>query len=198
MIISNTCVGARIYQQFGEQFNNPFIWSIVNYNDIIIMLNNWKNINFKNYYLINTQNNEFGIKVDDKFIIRYPHYKKDESYKTPTRILEGENGLDIKYCNIEKYIDHKYLIRSQRMNNKVLFVFVQTIIGDLNDFNKLMTIQNILINNNFESIIICNFEKLKQFETDKNIIIINQNVLNSPTGKIAKDLISIRNIKNNI
>lgn len=189
-IISNNCVGARMYRYLGVQFDNPFIWCWLFYDDMLTVLDYWDEINFNEYALIK-DNNLYGIKVNSKFTIYYPHYKKDESCVKPTRTMSGENGLDIRYRNIESYIKERYTARVSRMGKyEPFFVFVQSEKTKLGTFDALLEVQKKLINNNYKSIILCNNEKLKKYETENNLIIVyEKDLATTDTNTIAIDLI---------
>ena len=117
-IICNTCVGARIYENTNRGFNNPFIWNIIKPSDFIYLSKNYGNINFQNIKQIYDKiNNMYGLRIDDKVNVYYPHYKYDKKYKNPTKI-----GIDVYYCDIQTYIKTKYLNRLKRMHEKPLFI----------------------------------------------------------------------------
>ena len=195
-IISNSCVGARMYQHLNRQFDNPFIWCMVLREDVITMLNNWKYINFKRYKLIDEdkENNvPYGVNIDKKITIYYPHYIKDKNCPEPTRYANGESGLDIRYCNIEDYMKEDYERRISRMtkNKKPFFVFVQSARTKLGSFESLLEVQKCAIKNRVESVIICNCEELKKYQTTKNLVIVyNRDIFKTSTYTIAKDLMN--------
>lgn len=116
--ICNNCVGARIYQLLNLQFNNPFIWCRITSDDMLFLIQNFNDIDFlrfelKSYHDILLNQKIYGVNVDDKITIWYPHYKYG-NYDTPTK-NNNVNGLDIFYKNIEEYIIKKYKIRTTRM-----------------------------------------------------------------------------------
>ena len=47
-LIANNCVGARIYERSCVQFNNPFTWCVIKFNDYINLIKNFNNIDFYN------------------------------------------------------------------------------------------------------------------------------------------------------
>jgi len=111
-IISHNCIGARIYQLKGMEYENPFMWSIIPPDDFWYLYNNYNNINFKKIRLTKVKN-DYVIVVDEKIKIYYVHYRYDEKCKTPTRRIK--DGVDIYYNKIEDYILEKYNKRLKRM-----------------------------------------------------------------------------------
>ena len=187
MIISNNCVGARLYQQLNKEYDTPFIWCRVYYDDILHIIDGFKNVLFENYKLIKKEG-VFGIRVDDSFDIMYPHYIKDEKYKVPTQ-MTGQQGLDIRYCDIENYVIEKYKTRIARItSDNMLYVLIQT--PDIDTYEKLTEIQKKLINKGVKSIIVTNVKNLKNFETkDNKILVSNQKLNEMSTIAIAKEIL---------
>ena len=189
-IISNSCVGSRIYQRKGEQFNHPLIWARILRDDVFSMIDNWGKIDFSDFELVNPVEEYpiFGIRINKKFTVYYPHYVKDEHYDTPTRMTNTECGLDIRYSKIEEYIVDKYKERLKRMNIKdTLFVFNQSARTQFDTFDSLLTLQKKLIKHKFKSVIITNIAKLRNYNTNDNkIIIIKTDLSTLSTTEIAK------------
>ena len=124
-IICNNCGGADCYNLCNQQFNNPFIWSCIFANDMIELIKNYKNINFKNIDLIRLSKetviknnyNEYmeskkvcGIKIDNIFTVYYTHYIYDYRFTIPTI-----KGPDILYFRNFEYVYKKYKERLDRM-----------------------------------------------------------------------------------
>lgn len=136
IIISNTCLGGFIYKYSNKEYDNPFIWCIVNDNDMLYILEHFDEINFDNYKLIkvyskNTKNrlwrgfryvdrNIYGISVDDKIVIYFPHY-----YKTNEKLI-NERGMAATGINIENYIITKYCERIKRTKTKKPLFILET------------------------------------------------------------------------
>lgn len=114
-IISHNCIGARIYQLKGMEYENPFMWCIVPPEDFWYLYNNYDSINFKNIRLTKVRN-DYVVVVDEKIRIFYIHYRYDEKCKTPTQRIK--DGVDVYYNKIEDYILEKYNKRLERMLNK--------------------------------------------------------------------------------
>lgn len=121
-IISHNCIGARIYQIKGIEYENPFMWSIVPPEDFWYLYNNYNNIDFKKIRLTKIKN-DYVIIVDEKLKIYYIHYRYDEKCKVPTQRIK--DGVDVYYNKIEDYILEKYNKRLERMlNNPVKPIFI--------------------------------------------------------------------------
>lgn len=45
-IISNTCVGARIYQILKRPYTTPFIWNVIPYDDFSKLYKNIRTVDF--------------------------------------------------------------------------------------------------------------------------------------------------------
>lgn len=113
IFISNDCVSARLYQQFQRQFDNPFIWCRMKYEDFSYLLLHYdeNTINFQNIKIEDGTNNV--VNVDNKMKVYYSHYIQDTKYDTPTRIT-GHNYLDVRYNDIQTYCVNKYNSRLNR------------------------------------------------------------------------------------
>ena len=115
-IISNNCLSGYLYKDYlKEEFGNPFIWTVIDFNSMLYLIQNWNNINFKNYELVKDKNWNFSIIIDNKVKIQYVHYKfnKNVVFKDKT-----EPGTDIESNKIWEYIIQKYDERLERMLRK--------------------------------------------------------------------------------
>jgi hypothetical protein len=111
-IVSNSCIGAYLHKQFLKKpFNNPFMWTVVDFDSFVYLIENWKNINFQNYELVKDEKWNFSIIIDDKVKLQFVHYKFNPNYKTPTLDKLG----NILYYKIWEYIVEKYEERISRM-----------------------------------------------------------------------------------
>jgi len=113
MYIVNSCVGAYLYKLcMKKKFDNPFMWGLIDFNSMYYMIQNFENINFKNFELLKDNNWNFSLKIDDKIIIKYIHYKFDPK---ATKIIKKD--FDVFYNKIWEYIIQKYEERLERMLN---------------------------------------------------------------------------------
>lgn len=123
-IITNSCVGGYLYKDYFKiPYENPFIWSYIDFNSFIYLMMNFKTINYKN---IRIENNNHII-IDDKVDVHYLHYIKDNSCSKPTFVKKDNT---IRYSNIEDYTLDKYLRRLSRMNidDNPIFIFAHSYI----------------------------------------------------------------------
>lgn len=194
MIIGSNCVGSRMYEQLGVQFDNPFIWSCIPRDEYITLIREWDNLNLWNYRFFNDGHYNC-MRVDDKVTALYPHYIQDDKYDKPTR-MSGQHGLDIRYNKIQEYIEEKYRTRLERMTSKdVLFLPTQHENPNLNDVESLSMVQNALIENNRKSILACTYQELKGLETPNNrVVILSQDPNKTSTIAVAKEIIKTLNI----
>jgi hypothetical protein len=95
-----------------KKFDNPFMWGLIDFNSMYYMIQNFENINFKNFELLKDNNWNFSLKIDDKIIIKYIHYKFDPK---ATKIIKKD--FDVFYNKIWEYIIQKYEERLERMLN---------------------------------------------------------------------------------
>ena len=111
-LISQNCLSGNIYKNYlKEPFGNPFIWTVIDFQSMLHLVQNWDNINFKNFELIKDDKWNFSILIDEKVKIQYVHYKFNPNCKTP--ILD--NIGSIHYYKIWEYIIQKYKERLNRM-----------------------------------------------------------------------------------
>lgn len=120
-LISNNCLGAYTYQLLNMEYNNPFMWSTLTYNDMRNLIYNWDTINWFNttIHLANNlptvdstfyKQHTYYLNIDRKFNIWYPHYRNSTTHPTPTVI-----GIDVYHNEIWNYIIEKYVARVKRM-----------------------------------------------------------------------------------
>lgn len=114
-LISHNCLAGNIYKNhLKEEFNNPFIWTVIDFNSMLYLIQNWNKINFKNYELIKDEQWNFSIIIDNKVKVQYVHYKFNPNCKTPRL----DNVGSIHYYKIWEYIIQKYEERTKRMLEK--------------------------------------------------------------------------------
>lgn len=116
-IISNLCLGAFTYKLMNQEFNNPFMWSVLVRDDLIHLIENYDSINWFNVtihsaseldYIITK--NIYYLTVDNKFNIVYLHYVFSPECTSITT-----KGVNVYYNKIWEYIIEKYVTRVKRM-----------------------------------------------------------------------------------
>ena len=113
-IISQNCLNGNIYSILCEQYGNPFIWTVIDFDSMYYLIQNWDSINFNDYELVKDGNWNFSIIIEGKVKIQYVHYKFDENCKIPQKTGPG----DICYCKIWEFIVKKYEERLKRMKER--------------------------------------------------------------------------------
>lgn len=112
-IISNTCVGAGIYETKKEQFKNPFMWNVIDFQSMYNLIKNYDTINFENIELQKDNNWKMSIIIDNQVKVNFVHYKFSINDKTPKKI-----GVDVFYNKIWEYVINKYTTRIDRLLKK--------------------------------------------------------------------------------
>lgn len=189
LIISNTCLGGFIYKYTNTEYDNPFIWCIVNDNDMLYILENYDNINFNKFELIKIYSTEtenrlysgfstanrdiYGIFIDNKITIYFPHY-----YKTNEKII-NERGMAATGIDIENFIITKYKDRLSRINKSPLFI-LETDIKPL-DINKPISdnVLNMFYNSKskYNRILLTyDLDLLKKYKNTDNIQVLSSEV----------------------
>ena len=120
-LIGNNCTSAQVYVQKNKQFNNPFMWVIIEDESFLKLIKDFDKIDFTKRELtrarIKTVKNRdvYAIRIDGKLTITFPHHVKDEKYKTPQRCESDFTGWDVRYFDMDNYILEKYDARVRRM-----------------------------------------------------------------------------------
>lgn len=188
-LISNCCIGGDYYNSLSKEYNNPFIWVIIKPKDMITLISHFNTINFENIELLESEFSAvnrkcFKIKVDNLFEIHYPHYLKNNDYKT-IKYGSTETSVDVLYADIEKYIISTYIRRLQRMKNNSespKFLILGDRAGYEWDFNSIRELDK--INNGFKICLITDKVEQKDF---KNLHIIHFHSDNHYNSRIYND-----------
>ena len=121
-LISQNCLAGNIYQCIlRERFGNPFIWSVIDFDSMLYLIENWDSINFENYELVKDEKFNFSIIIDDHVKVQYVHYLFDPNSK---EIRYVSNPGNVYWDKIWIYIVEKYEERLKIMlenNEKPLF-----------------------------------------------------------------------------
>lgn len=120
-LIGNNCTSAHVYAQKNEQFNNPFMWVIIEDESFLKLVTDFDKIDFTKRELMKVRikmvkNREvYAIRIDGKLTVTFPHHVKDENYKTPQKCESDFTGWDVRYFDMDNYILEKYDARVSRM-----------------------------------------------------------------------------------
>lgn len=152
-IICNNCLGAEVYRNSYNKYNNPFIWCEIDYQTYKNICLNIDNINFQIVQLIPSQKSPYfnkwskindGIKnenrlcvcIDNKYIILFPHYNCFDIIKI-NHIINNR----IKNYSPKKYRKFFILNESENYSKENIKDFLS-----LNLLNKL-ALSTYIINN---------------------------------------------------
>ena len=190
-IISNDCIGGRVYNEYNSKYENPFIWSCITTDDFIYLMDNFYSIDFynikcefSNEELYNNKNIP-QIIIDGKICLQFIHHHQDEKYSEPTKTSDYKYSVDIYYNDILNYLKDSYIRRVNRMislKEEPIFIYSPSVGKYVN--NSYDSVIN--SNNDFKKIICCSentviklndktkrynyhFETGKQFELTQNI-----------------------------
>lgn len=168
-IVSNSCIGACLYKQCHNTFNNPFMWNVIDFDSFVYLIEHWNEIDFYDYELIKDDKWIFSILIENKIKIQYVHYIFNPNYSHPTLDKAG----NILYNKIWEYIVERYDTRLSRMlDNKEYPLFCvcnfNTIYKDSiytkEQLEKLSTYKNVCILNGCEHLNIHNaVNRVKSF-----------------------------------
>lgn len=117
-IISNDCMGGFIYRNAKAQFNNPFMWTYVMYDDMLYFMNNWDSIDWKNFIVLKDDSWKMYVQFNGAANIHCLHYHFDARFDKP-----HVYGHDVFHNHIWEYIHEKFTARISRMNETPTFVF---------------------------------------------------------------------------
>lgn len=154
-IVSHNCLGGYLYNNVMQiPYENPFIWTVIDYKSMFNLITCWDTIDFTNYTLEKDYNWNFYIVIDDLVKVQFVHYKFDPKATKIVGNREEVVGDTVYYCKIWEYIAEKYNSRLKRMldkNEKPLFC-ICNFKTDFNDacytteqLNELEKFNNVLI-----------------------------------------------------
>lgn len=117
ILIGNNCLVGFIYRDIlKHEYQTPFIWSRIWNDDVIKLLEHYKEINFENFELkkvnkkINNKDNDFYILLDNLVKIFFKHNFFFDEYNEPKK-----NQANVYYNKIWEYTYNNYQKRTKRM-----------------------------------------------------------------------------------
>lgn len=84
-IISNNCLGGHLYQQLNEPFSNPFIWTAIAPEDMVVLINQFNTIDFGKFSIELCKRGQPCIVLGNQIHIKYIHYIPSNAVSTLTR-----------------------------------------------------------------------------------------------------------------
>lgn len=176
LIISNDCTAADIYVNNKTEYNHPFMWCIILYEDMKNLILNWETLNFSNYKIEKSKlkENTYIVNIDNKVKVHYVHYIEDSKYTKPTK-TKDKFGYEknISYNKIIDYIEEKYTKRYLKLkatDEKPTFI-IHYFESNNCDYKENNIQELINLNKNYKLYIYGNFKKLK---TNTNNILIQK------------------------
>ena len=186
-LISNCCLIGDLCEYKHIQYFTPFVWNTFFPDDIKILINEYKSIDFTKVKLVKFKDTKYyGLKIDDKLTVYYIHYLYADHELIRDNYLKEVTGRDI-----EKYIVESYKRRLARLDvtEKPKFMFITNrkahtdILGRLETESEWKEIIDLLKTKNYEAIVFTKFENLHENEnvkvvkiTDDNPVTLEQNL----------------------
>lgn len=185
-LIANSCIGSYIQRDYLKQeLVNPFTWATVSIPDMKKLVFNYDKINFRNYRLI-TLNGVKYISVDNRFVIKYVHYRYDKRSENK-KIVNRNGSVTVFWDRIDQYILEKYKIRVERMlKNNLEPIFI---IGNFfkDQYINFEDAKDIASKSKYKIIFISDDVKFESLISEKfEVVIYNMEELNGVINKTAK------------
>lgn len=144
-IISSNCISGFWYRDIIKQeYEIPFIWSIVKLTDMLFLIDNFEKINFNNVKAemsdgeVNRGDGSKWVKIvlDNCVNVYFVHYRENKN-------LDGESkitGINVVSSNILKYAEDTWHRRCNRIpyGKKMVWVFWDDKINTNTDLNKFI------------------------------------------------------------
>ena len=178
-LISNCCLIGDYCENKHIQYFTPFVWNTFFPDDIKVLINEYKNIDFTKVKLVKFKDTKYyGLKIDDKLTVYYIHYLYANHELTRDNYLKEVTGRDI-----EKYIVESYKRRLARLDvtEKPKFMFITNrkahtdILGRLETESEWQEIIDLLKTKNYEAIVFTKFDNLHENENVKVVKITDDN-----------------------
>ena len=178
-LISNCCLIGDYCENKHIQYFTPFVWNTFFPDDIKVLINDYKNIDFTKIKLVKFKDTKYyGLKIDDKLTVYYIHYLYADHELTRDNYLKEVTGRDI-----EKYIIESYKRRLARLDvtEKPKFMFITNrkahtdILGRQETESEWQEIIDLLKSKNYEAIVFTKFDNLHENENVKVVEITDDN-----------------------
>lgn len=178
-LISNCCLIGDYCENKHIQYFTPFVWNTFFPDDIKVLINEYKNIDFNKVKLVKFKDTKYyGLKIDDKLTVYYIHYLYADHELIRDNYLKEVTGRDI-----EKYIVESYKRRLARLDitEKPKFMFITNrkahadILGRQETESEWQEIIDLLKSKNYAAIVFTKFENLHENENVKVVKITDDN-----------------------
>ncbi len=178
-LISNCCLIGDLCENKHIKYFTPFVWNTFSPDDIKILINEYKNIDFTKVQLVKFKDTKYyGLRIDDKLTVYYIHYLYADNELTRDNDYKEVTGRDI-----EKYIVESYKRRLARLDvtEKPKFMFITNrephaeILGRQETETEWQEIIDLLNTNDYEGIVFTKFDNLHENEKVKVVKINDLN-----------------------
>lgn len=119
-VFCNTCVGGFMmrYQNAGN--NNPFVWTIAEFDSIKNLITNFDNIDWLNYKISVKKHPQksfpvYVMTIDDQIDLWFVHVIQDDRFEKPTKDGKLKTDVNIRVKDVKAYLEDCYLRRIERM-----------------------------------------------------------------------------------
>lgn len=109
-LISQNCLAAEIYKIMNCAYQNPFASTVIQFDSMKYLIENWDNIDFDNPKVELTDDNYPVIILNEKCRIEYVHYRQSKEFDIPRK-----EGAYIFYKDCVSLVLEKYNRRLARM-----------------------------------------------------------------------------------
>lgn len=111
-LISQNCLAEGLYKLLNTCYQNPFAGTVIAFDSMRYLIDNWDNIDFTNPKLILSDEHYPILILNDVCKIEYVHYIQNANFATPTR-----RGPNVYYRDVFALTHEKYQKRLNRMLN---------------------------------------------------------------------------------
>ena len=191
-LIGNDCVSACFYAISKMQFKNPFTWTICNFPNMLYLIENYDNINWKNFKILPSTcvKDTFKIVIDSKINLHYVHYKKSD-----LDVKEYKISGDLFSKNIELKVVETYTKRAYRLleeNEEPIFL-LNTYPDKRHQYTKENLIHLCKLDLKYHIIIITPYTELLKYDNEKLHFILDES-LDGQLVRCNKDYNQIKTI----
>lgn len=178
-LISNCCLIGDLCENKHIQYFTPFVWNSFFPDDIKILINEYKNIDFTKIQLVKFKDTKYyGLKINDKLTVYYIHYLYADH-----ELIRDNDYKEVTGRDIETYIIESYKRRLSRLDikEKPKFLFITNreahanILGRQETEHEWQEIIDLLKEKDYEGIIFTKFDSLHENEKVKVVKITNDN-----------------------
>ena len=118
--VANSCIGAWYYELIQQKYNNPFVWTAIEWEYFFNLYSNIDELDYGNIKIEHDDTWLFQLIIDDCVRVNYNHHIFD-----PTAITMTKQDHDLHYCKIWEVIVDNYVKRIKRMLvNKYTNIFM--------------------------------------------------------------------------